>query len=110
MLGWILKRTRKYNLVLLLLTGLSWSVLGIWYGFGYCPVTDWHWEVLEKLGREPEFNSYMQYLVNRLSGINVSSRTADLWTGLGFGIALVVSILLNIIDLKYNRKNIKNNN
>ncbi len=97
-LGWIFKKTRKYNLALLILTGLSWGVLGIWYGFGYCPVTDWHWDVLRKLGSEPEFNSYIQYLVKRLTGIIVSSKTADLWTGLGFALSLILSLLLNIRD------------
>jgi len=33
--GWIWKRTRKANLVVILLTAASWGILGIFYGFGY---------------------------------------------------------------------------
>ena len=43
--GWILKKTRKLHLVVLMVTAASWFVLGIWYGWGYCPLTDWHWQV-----------------------------------------------------------------
>jgi len=48
--GWMWKKTRRLNLVLLLLTGFSWTILGIWYGFGFCPSTEWHWQVRMKLG------------------------------------------------------------
>ncbi|HPF94086.1 MAG TPA: DUF2784 family protein, partial [Tenuifilaceae bacterium] len=44
--GWIWWRTRKANLITLLLTGLSWIGLGLFFGIGYCPLTDWHWQVL----------------------------------------------------------------
>jgi len=37
----------------LLLTAFSWFVLGIWYGWGYCVCTDWHYMVLrDELGGE----------------------------------------------------------
>ena len=39
-LGWIGYKTRKLNLVTLLLTGGSWFILGIFYGIGYCPLTE----------------------------------------------------------------------
>ena len=48
--GWIWRKTRKAHLVVLSLTMVSWFVAGIWYGFGYCPCTDWHWQVKKKLG------------------------------------------------------------
>ena len=34
--GWIWKKTRRLNLVTLLLTAGSWFILGIWFGWGYC--------------------------------------------------------------------------
>ena len=40
--GWIWRKTRKAHLAVLSLTMISWFVAGIWYGFGYCPCTDWH--------------------------------------------------------------------
>ncbi|MCD4791284.1 MAG: DUF2784 domain-containing protein, partial [Bacteroidales bacterium] len=56
--GWIWKPTRRLNLITLLLTGASWFILGIFYGIGYCPLTDWHWQVLHKLGIYDVPNSY----------------------------------------------------
>ena len=103
--GWIYKPLRKWNLGLLLLTGLSWSVLGIFYGFGYCPLTQWHWEVLSKLGRYPVENSYTQYLFDRITGMYVNSRLADTVTLAVFLAALFISSYLNIRDFLRNRRN-----
>jgi len=53
--GWIWRKTRKYNLILLVITGASWLILGLIVGtLGYCPLTDWHFDVLEKLGEKVE--------------------------------------------------------
>lgn len=96
--GWIWRKTRKANLILLLLTGFSWTVLGIFYGFGYCPFTDWHWEVLEKMGKENLPESYVEYLIARLLKINISSTAADTLTGITYLAALLISIIINIKD------------
>ena len=101
--GWIWKKTRKANLVLLLLTGLSWFGLGIFYGFGYCPFTDWHWQVLDKLGGMPSENSYMQYLFSRVFGMHFGSRLVDTATLLSYLTALLVSTILNIKDFRLRR-------
>ena len=102
--GWIWNRTRKANLVLLLLTGFSWTILGIFYGFGYCPFTDWHWEILEKMGKTNLPSSYVEYLIARLLKIDISSETADTITGITYLAALLISILLNIKDYISKRK------
>ena len=39
--GWIWEKTLKAHFVLIVATTLSWLVLGIWYGLGYCFLTDW---------------------------------------------------------------------
>lgn len=96
--GWIWKRTRKYNLVLLILTGLSWSVLGIWYGFGYCPFTEWHWDVLRKLGREPQTSSYIVYFVNRLTGLSPNNELANSLTVIIYVSVLIISSIWNFVD------------
>lgn len=107
LLGWIWPATRKWNLALLVLTGLSWSVLGIWYGFGYCPCTDWHWQVLEKLNREPETSSYIEYLVERLTPLEISRQTADTVTFLVYLVLLIISGLLNWRDWKAQKSKAK---
>ena len=48
--GWIWKRTRPWQLMTVALSALSWFGLGVWYGWGYCPCTDWHWQVRTRLG------------------------------------------------------------
>src|SRR6056297_243756 len=78
--GWIWKKTRKANLVTLILTGLSWFALGVFYGIGFCPLTEWHWQVLTKLGERNLPVSYTEYLVNRLLGINLAVNY-DILTG-----------------------------
>lgn len=102
--GWIFRPLRKWNLALLALTGLSWVGLGIFYGFGYCPLTDWHWDVLTHLGKSPEETSYTQYLVNRTFGLEVTSRMADLATLVCYLAALALSVWLNIKDLVQKQK------
>ena len=98
--GWIWKKTRKANLIVLLLTGFSWTFLGIFYGFGYCPFTDWHWDVLEKLGKTNLPSSYVEYLLARLLKINISSEAADALTGITYLAALIISVVLNIRDYR----------
>jgi len=102
--GWIWKRTRVWNLVVLLLTGSSWLFLGLIVGvLGYCPFTDWHFRVLEKLGNYDLPDSYIKYLADRITGLDINSTFIDnvtLWT---FIAALILSLFLNISDYYKNR-------
>lgn len=98
------KKTRKWNLVTLLLTALSWFVLGIWYGWGYCVCTDWHWEVREELGYHDQQRSYIHFLLLKLTGIDFNEKMVENVTLAGFLIALVLSIWLNIRDIKMKRR------
>lgn len=95
-LGWLVPRLRKLNLICLLLTGGSWFVLGLFYGIGYCPLTDWHWAVLKGLSETGLPASYIQYMLERLTGIIVTASQADLMTGAGYFIALAASIFVNV--------------
>ena len=97
--GWIWKRTRMINLATLLLTGGSWLFLGLLVGtLGYCPLTDWHFEVLKKLGRTDLPLSYIKYLADRLTGLSFSSRLVDNITLYSFLTVLIISLFLNIKD------------
>ena len=94
--GWIWKKTRLANLILLLLTAGSWVVLGIFYGFGYCPFTDWHFSVLEKLGYTSLPDSYLSFLFTRLTGLPIDQSLVDTVTLWGLIVALAISLFLNI--------------
>jgi hypothetical protein len=93
--GWIPKRTRKWNLLSLGLTAFSWVILGIFYGLGYCFLTDWHWQVREKLGYTTESNSYIHFLVTELFNIKVKENLVDTLTAIFFISAIVLSIFFN---------------
>jgi hypothetical protein len=96
LLGWIWKKTLKANLILLLLTGSSWFILGIWYGIGYCPLTDWHWEALRELGYNNLPNSYVNFLLERTTGILLKPGTVDIVVVAAYFISLSISIYLNL--------------
>jgi hypothetical protein len=97
--GWMWKKTRIWNLVTLLLTGGSWFILGIFYGIGFCPLTEWHWRVLKRLGQYDLPDSYITYLIRRLTGINASEQLVETLTVLMFFVALALSISFNIAGL-----------
>lgn len=94
--GWIWRKTRMLNLITLLITGFSWIGLGFFYGWGYCFITDWHWQVLEKLGEVNFPNSYVQYLLSRILGLHLSAIAADYMTGILYVIALLLSVYSNL--------------
>lgn len=98
--GWLFRATRKWNLITLLLTAFSWFVLGIWYGWGYCLCTDWHWSIREQLGYQDQQGSYIHFLLLKLTGINFNSNLVDSATLIIFLASLALSIWLNIRDRK----------
>jgi hypothetical protein len=98
--GWIFRKTRLYNLICLLLTGFSWFVMGIWYGWGYCICTDWHWQVRSALGDTDLPASYITFLIQHWTGFNPDPYWVDLATGTVFGLALIVSVYLNYRDFR----------
>jgi hypothetical protein len=98
--GWIWKKTRKLNLIVLVLIGSSWLFLGLIVGIlGYCPLTAWHFGVLEKLGKTDLPNSYVKYLADRITGLNFDSQLVDKITLYTFVAALVMSAVLNYRDV-----------
>ena len=97
--GWIWRKTRLFNLIALILTGASWLFLGLIYGtLGYCPLTDWHFRILEKLGETDLPVSYIKYMADRFTGLNLSSSLVDNVTLYAFLAALALSLFLNIMD------------
>lgn len=98
--GWVFRATRKWNLITLSATAFSWFVLGIWFGWGYCFCTDWHWIVRRKLGYADQSSSYVHFLILELTGFNVSPALVDLITVFVFFVSFALSIWLNVRDKK----------
>jgi len=96
--GWIFPKTRKLHLITMSLTAFSWFILGIWYGWGYCFCTDWHWDVREKLGYHDRSNSYIHFLILKLTGADLNENLVENITLILFIISFALSIWLNIKD------------
>jgi hypothetical protein len=95
LIGWIWKKTRRWNLVTLIMTGGSWFILGIYFGWGYCFCTDWHWQVLGKMGETRLPGSYIQYIILRLFSVQIETGLADKLTLILYFIALLCSLCFN---------------
>ena len=102
--GWMWKKTRPANLIVLAVTAFSWFVLGFWYGFGYCFCVDWHWTVKMKLGQTDLPDSYIKYLLDALTGLDWNAGLVDTLTFAGFFGALIVSLALNVRDWRRKEK------
>lgn len=96
--GWMWKETRRLHLITMSLTAFSWFILGIFYGLGYCACTDWHWKVRESLGYNDRSDSYIHFLIFKISGINLDPELVDMVTMAVFMICFVLTVFLNIRD------------
>lgn len=104
MTGWAFRKTRKLHLFTLLLTAGSWFILGIWYGWGYCACTDWHWQVREAMGIQDRSHSYIHFLLLKLTGKNFDTELVEKATLVIFLLCAVLSVWLNIRDWQQRRK------
>lgn len=96
LVGWVWKKSRFINLVVICLTIFSWFFLGIWYGFGYCPCTDWHWQVRQHLGYYDMPDSYLVFLIQTFTGMKVNKTIVDIFAVIFLFVALIASIYSNI--------------
>ena len=95
--GWIWNKTRKAHLIVVAATVMSWFGLGYFYGWGYCFLTDWHWEIKRKLGQSIQTNSYIHFLIESSTGINLPERLVDQAT---FIIFLLIVVLVVVLQIK----------
>lgn len=98
--GWIWPSTRKLHLIVVALTLGCWLILGIWYGIGYCPVTDWQWQIKERSGETNLPNSFVEYYADKISGQNISSVLIDSITAISFAAAILITVYVNFIKRK----------
>jgi hypothetical protein len=103
--GWIFPKTRILNLITLNLTGASWLFLGLIVGtLGFCPLTEWHFNILIRMGEHNLPDSYIKYLIDRITGMDINASIVDKITFYSFLAALSISIFLNIRDLRAKRR------
>lgn len=98
--GWIIKQTRKLHFWFAMLTLACWTILGIWYGIGYCPITDWQWDIKTKLGEQNLPGSFIKYFADKITGTNINSDLIDALTLGLFLIAIICSVKVNFFRKK----------
>jgi hypothetical protein len=100
--GWAWRQTRRWHLATIALTAFSWFGLGPWYGWGYCPSTDWHWQVRGRLGYDDP-PSYIQLLVRQITGVEPDRFWADAIALVTLLVVTLLSVSLNLRDFRRDR-------
>ena len=91
---------RKANFICIMATAASWFLLGIWFGMGYCPITDWQWQVKTKLGESNLPASFIKYYADKITGKSFSSSFIDTITVVCLVVAALLSVYVNFIRRK----------
>ena len=95
LVGWIWPKTRKLHLITIGATAASWFILGIWYGWGYCFLTDWQWGVKEKLGERNLPSSFIKYFADKLTGKDIDPTLVTNVTLICFVGAVIATVYVN---------------
>ena len=98
--GWTWRRTRPAHAAVVALTALSWFGLGLWRGWGYCPFTDWHWRVRERLGYMEHPPSYLQLLASEMFGLELPLVLANAVAVVVLATAALMTLVLNVRDFR----------
>ncbi|RZL51002.1 MAG: DUF2784 family protein [Pedobacter sp.] len=100
LLGFIWKPLRKIHFWFAMATLSCWTILGIWFGLGYCPITDWQWNVKTQMGEQNLPASFIKYFADKLTNSNINSDLIDALTLLFFLLAIVCSVKVNFFNKK----------
>ena len=98
--GWIPRASRKAHFISIILTAASWFLLGIWFGMGYCPFTDWQWQVKRKLGEKNLPSNFIEYFVEKIAARDFDAQFINYTTVICFALTALVSIYLNFLKTK----------
>jgi Protein of Unknown function (DUF2784) len=104
LLLWLPARTRRYHLLLVGVTALSWFGLGLIHGLGYCFLTDWQWQVKRWRGQTDLPGSFIHYALTRWLGLPLSATASDALTGLTFAIVSALSLVQAARDWRRRRR------
>lgn len=85
--GWTIWRFRHLHYTVLGATLFSWLVMGYFFGWGYCFLTDWHYGILGQLGYRDLPNSYIKFCLDAILETDLDPLWVDVGTvsGLIFG-------------------------
>ena len=77
---------------------------GVWFGFGYCPFTDWQWQVKEKLGERNLPPNFVEYFAEKIAGRDFSPELVSNVIAYSFAAAAIISVYVNFILPRLGRK------
>lgn len=93
--GWMFEPTRVLHLLVIIGVTISWFGLGKFFGFGYCVLTDTQWRIKRKLGQEPYTESYVKYMLDKVTGLDIDKKITDRLTLYTYVAAVVLSLTVN---------------
>jgi len=94
--GWLFPQLRVAHLALIFLTLGSWFLLGRWLGFGYCPITDWHWKIKDAHGAGRPKGTYIHLVLQKLTGRQLNSDAVDKMVLNGTMVITGLSLIVNV--------------
>ena len=94
LVGWIWPGSRRLHRWVVLLIAGSWFGLGLRYGIGYCPCTDWHWQIRRQLGDDDLPTSYIKFLLDSWFETSIGAQLVDAVT---LALFLLVFALSNFL-------------
>jgi hypothetical protein len=91
MVGWIFPTTRTLHFWAVITILFAWLGIGWYVGtIGYCPITDYHWEIKRSLGETQLPNSFIKYMLDWVFQADFERKAVDQLTGIVM--VLVVTI------------------
>ena len=95
--GWIFKSVRKGHLILIGLILISWLGIGWYKGvIGYCPLTDWHWDIKRELGERNIPSSFIEYMLEKITGLDLNRKLVDMGTAVGLILSVLAAGYVNL--------------
>ncbi len=95
--GWMFEPTHTLHLLVIVLVAISWFGLGKFFGYGYCILTDAQWRVKRKIGQGLYTESYVKYILDKVTGLNIDRKITDSLTLYIYVGAMVLSLTVNFI-------------
>jgi hypothetical protein len=104
--GWVFSMLRPVHLLIVALTGISWLIFGSVNIYSECIITEWHWQILSKLGETDLPETYAQYLFTRITGISLIKGSALVVTRIAWFLIFLLSLVL--VTWPYLKHNMSN--
>ena len=91
------KSTRKAHLIAIGLVLIAWLGIGLYKGvIGYCPLTDWHWDIKRSLGERNIPSSFTEYMLEKITGHDLDRKLVDIGTAAGLILSVLAAGYVNV--------------